>query len=68
MDEVADVDIEADGVYKYILIQVSDKKISKMVVRGYSWADYHGKCCCCLLDRHCSKSSRVCISSLAQNE
>ena len=46
MDQVADVDIEPDGVYKYILIKVSDKKsgASKMVVRGYSWADYHGEC------------------------
>ena len=45
MDQVADVDIEPDGVYKYILIKVSDKKssASKMVVRGYSWADYHGE-------------------------
>ena len=45
MDQVADVDIEPDGVYKYILIKVSDKKssASKVVVRGYSWADYHGE-------------------------
>lgn len=46
MDEVADVDIEADGVFKYILIKLSDKKktgASKVIVRGYSWADYHGK-------------------------
>ena len=44
MDQVADVDIESDAVYKYILIRVSDKKsrASKVVVRGYSWADYHG--------------------------
>lgn len=46
MDQVADVDIEADGVFKYILIKLSDKKktgASKVIVRGYSWADYHGK-------------------------
>ena len=45
MDQVADVDIEADGVFKYILIKLTTKKGgSKIVVRGYSWADYHGKC------------------------
>ena len=46
MEQVADVDIEADGVYKYILIKLFDKKGgggSKVVVRGYSWADYHGE-------------------------
>ena len=45
MEEIADVDIDANGVYKYILIKVTDKKISasKVIVRGYSWADYHGE-------------------------
>lgn len=46
MEHVADVDIEADGVFKYILIKLSDKKGTggfKVVVRGYSWADYHGE-------------------------
>ena len=43
MDQIAEVEIERDGVYKYILIRVSDKKASKLIVRGYSWADYHGQ-------------------------
>ena len=47
MDQVADVDIEADGVFKYVLIKLtrdrSDAGGSKVVVRGYSWADYHGE-------------------------
>ena len=45
MDQVADVDIDQSGVYKYILIKLTDKKSggSKVVVRGYSWADYHGE-------------------------
>ncbi|CAI8058101.1 14 kDa phosphohistidine phosphatase [Geodia barretti] len=57
MDQVADVDIESDGVYKYILIKVSDKKssASKMVVRGYSWADYHAD----ILDRVSPKFHRL---------
>lgn len=50
MDQVTDVDIESDGVFKYILIRVTPKGkkagdaagSSKTVVRGYSWADYHG--------------------------
>lgn len=48
MDQVTDVDIEQDGVFKYILIKVTPKgkkagDASKVVVRGYSWADYHGQ-------------------------
>ena len=41
--KIADVDIDADGVFKYILIKVKDKDdVSKMIVRGYNWAQYHG--------------------------
>ena len=45
MDQVADVDIDQSGVYKYILIKLTDKNsgASKVVVRGYSWADFHGE-------------------------
>ena len=40
---IADVDIDADGVFKYILIKVKGKDgVSKTIVRGYSWAQYHG--------------------------
>ena len=47
MDQVKDVDIEPNGVFKYILIKLTPKGsqaagTSKVVVRGYSWADYHG--------------------------
>ena len=41
--KISDVDIDADGVFKYILIKIKDKDgVSKMIVRGYSWAQYHG--------------------------
>ena len=50
MDEVADVSIEPDGVFKYILIEIVEKgkKSSsivkkKLIVRGFNWAEYHGK-------------------------
>lgn len=46
MDTVEDVDIDGDGTFKYILIKVSttgDNPTSKLIVRGYSWAGYHGK-------------------------
>ena len=40
---IADVDIDSDGVFKYILIKVKAKDgVSKTIVRGYSWAQYHG--------------------------
>jgi len=43
LDRVADVDIDADGTFKYILIKVQTKDgASKEIVRGYSWAQYHG--------------------------
>lgn len=45
MDSVEEVDIDGDGTFKYILIKVSttgDNPTSKLVVRGYGWAGYHG--------------------------
>ncbi|XP_006863744.1 PREDICTED: 14 kDa phosphohistidine phosphatase isoform X2 [Chrysochloris asiatica] len=46
--EISDVDIDSDGVFKYVLIRVhtappSDAKDaeSKEIVRGYKWAEYH---------------------------
>ena len=40
---IADVDIDSNGVFKYILIKVKAKDgTSKTIVRGYGWAQYHG--------------------------
>ena len=40
---ISDVDIDPDGVFKYILIKVKAKDgVSKTIVRGYNWAQYHG--------------------------
>lgn len=49
LDRVTDVDVEADGVFKYILIELKEKgkkgenERTKVVVRGYDWAEFHGK-------------------------
>lgn len=43
LDKVPEVDIDADGVFKYVLIELKDKQgLSKTIVRGYKWAEYHG--------------------------
>jgi len=44
--KVSDVEIDANGRFKYILIKVIDKSQGgafKYIVRGHDWADYHGK-------------------------
>ncbi|KAL5483995.1 hypothetical protein EMCRGX_G020421 [Ephydatia muelleri] len=48
LNKVEDVEIDADGVFKYILIEIKeiDKKSKqevgrKKIVRGFSWAEYH---------------------------
>ncbi|XP_067951430.1 14 kDa phosphohistidine phosphatase-like isoform X2 [Watersipora subatra] len=45
LSAVEDVDIDDDGVFKYVLIKVSAsnpvEEFSKVIVRGYSWAEYH---------------------------
>ncbi|XP_065918188.1 14 kDa phosphohistidine phosphatase-like [Dysidea avara] len=52
LDRVADVDIDANGTFKYILINVETKDgSSKEIVRGYEWAQYHGD----ILDRVSAK-------------
>ena len=43
LDSIADVDIDSEGRFKYILIEVSHAGKKKCVVRGYKWAGYHGK-------------------------
>jgi hypothetical protein len=42
MEAVADVDIDDDGVFKYVLISVSKDGHSKPIVRGYKSEEYHG--------------------------
>ncbi len=48
MEDVEDVDIEGDGMFKYILIELTktmdEKTKTKIIVRGYKWAEYHGMC------------------------
>ncbi|XP_037654358.1 14 kDa phosphohistidine phosphatase [Choloepus didactylus] len=46
--QIPDVDIDSDGVFKYVLIRVhsappsgSPAGKSKEIVRGYKWAEYH---------------------------
>ena len=48
LDKLEDVEIDEDGVFKYILIEVkeTDKKSKqevgrKVIVRGFAWAEYH---------------------------
>jgi phosphohistidine phosphatase len=42
LDKVEEVDIDAEGRMKYILIEVEDATGKmKTIVRGYKWADYH---------------------------
>lgn len=45
MEKVAEVEIDSDGVFKYILVELTDKKSGKekTIVRGYEWAEYHGR-------------------------
>lgn len=42
MDTIPHVDIEKDGVFKYILIKISDSHDTKVLVRGYLRAEWHG--------------------------
>lgn len=45
LDQIPDVDIDNNGVFKYILVQVHDdnNKQSKPIVRGYAVCQWHGK-------------------------
>ena len=40
---VPNVDIDGEGTFKYILIQITKESSqeSRLIVRGYSWAEYH---------------------------
>ncbi|XP_015272285.1 PREDICTED: 14 kDa phosphohistidine phosphatase [Gekko japonicus] len=43
LSRVPDVDIDSDGVFKYVLIRVTPegKEPGKEIVRGHAWAEYH---------------------------
>ncbi|GMT00160.1 hypothetical protein PENTCL1PPCAC_22334 [Pristionchus entomophagus] len=44
MEEVKDVDLDQSGVFKYIQVQVTDKKDAsntKIIVRGYGRCGFH---------------------------
>lgn len=48
--QIPDVDIDPEGVFKYVLIRVHPAPPSgapagecKEIVRGYKWAEYHGE-------------------------
>lgn len=43
LDDIPDVDIDSNGRFKYVLIEVNYMGSSKRVVRGYKWGDYHGR-------------------------
>jgi hypothetical protein len=38
---VAEVDVDFDGVFKYVLITVEHAGASRTLVRGHAWAAYH---------------------------
>jgi hypothetical protein len=46
---IPEVEIDADGTFKYVLIKVYGVKGStspdevKTIVRGFKWGEYHGK-------------------------
>ena len=42
LKDISDVSIDAKGRFKYILIKLNLNDEEKFIVRGFSWADYHG--------------------------
>lgn len=44
LDSIKEVEIDNDETFKYVLLELKDKTgKTKTVVRGYEWAQYHGK-------------------------
>uniref|UniRef100_A0A673FMD4 14 kDa phosphohistidine phosphatase n=1 Tax=Sinocyclocheilus rhinocerous TaxID=307959 RepID=A0A673FMD4_9TELE len=45
LSKIAEVDLDPNGVFKYVLIRVHSKDDDSYVdiVRGYAWAEYHGR-------------------------
>lgn len=48
--KVPEVDLDPNGVFKYVLIRVHSKDDDSYVdiVRGYAWAEYHGRTHSCV--------------------
>lgn len=45
LDSIKEVEIDDDETFKYVLLELKDKKgRAKIVVRGFEWAQYHGRC------------------------
>lgn len=51
LEQVEEVQIEAEGVFKYILIELTQREKkgkepreekSRTIVRGFEWAEFHG--------------------------
>ena len=44
MDKIADVNIDPEGTFKYIQVELKDSSDNKkIIIRGFRWADYHGE-------------------------
>lgn len=43
--KIPEVDLDPNGLFKYVLIRVHSKTDESYVdiVRGYAWAEYHGR-------------------------
>ncbi len=43
--KIPEVDLDPNGVFKYVLIRVhsTDDESYVDIVRGYAWAEYHGR-------------------------
>lgn len=49
LSKISDVEIDENGRFKYILIKVIDDthgNVYKYIVRGFAWANYHGRFRC----------------------
>lgn len=42
LGDIPSVDIDPSGRFKYILIKLRQNGHEKFVVRGHTWAEYHG--------------------------
>jgi len=42
LDQIPNVEIDANGRFKYILIKLKKSDEEKYIVRGFKWAEYHG--------------------------
>uniref|UniRef100_A0A8C2IP37 14 kDa phosphohistidine phosphatase n=1 Tax=Cyprinus carpio TaxID=7962 RepID=A0A8C2IP37_CYPCA len=52
--KIPEVDLDPNGVFKYVLIRVNSKDDDSYVdiVRGYAWAEYHGRVVCTFTERN----------------